>query len=149
MNCTNHEQTAAAGTCVYCGKPFCADCLVEVKGRMYCKADIGNVLDEAKSAAAATQAQAQPAINIVNTNANTNTNTMGYDAYQIPLKSKITALLLCFFLGGLGVHRFYVGKIGTGILYFCTLGLFGFGVFFDFIFILIGVFKDQYGRKLV
>ena len=31
-------------------------------------------------------------------------------------KSKITALLLCIFLGGLGVHRFYVGKIGTGVV---------------------------------
>lgn len=31
-------------------------------------------------------------------------------------KSKMVALLLCIFLGGLGIHRFYVGKIGTGII---------------------------------
>lgn len=45
----------------------------------------------------------------------------------ISRKSKTTALLLCIFLGGLGVHRFYVGKGGTGILYLFTAGLFGIG----------------------
>ena len=38
-------------------------------------------------------------------------------------KSFITALLLVLFLGGLGAHRFYVGKTGTGVLYLFTLGL--------------------------
>ena len=37
-------------------------------------------------------------------------------------KSNVTALLLCFFLGVLGVHRFYVGKIGTGVLQLVTFG---------------------------
>ena len=37
MNCTNHENVEASGMCTYCGKPFCKDCLVEVKGKMYCK----------------------------------------------------------------------------------------------------------------
>ena len=48
MNCTNHPEIEAQGMCTYCGKPFCKDCLVEVKGKMYCKDDLGNVLDEAK-----------------------------------------------------------------------------------------------------
>lgn len=47
-------------------------------------------------------------------------------------KNKWVALLLCFFFGAFGVHRFYEGKIGTGILYLLTLGLFGFGVLIDF-----------------
>ena len=48
MKCKNHPEIEAEGMCAYCGKPFCKDCLVEVKGRMYCKGDLGNVLDEAK-----------------------------------------------------------------------------------------------------
>jgi len=47
------------------------------------------------------------------------------------MKNKRTSLWLCLFLGWLGVHRFYEGKIPTGILYMCTLGLFGFGWLID------------------
>lgn len=47
-------------------------------------------------------------------------------------KNKWVALLLCLFFGSFGVHRFYEGKIGTGILYLFTLGFFGIGVLIDF-----------------
>ena len=61
-------------------------------------------------------------------------------------KSRLAAFLLCFFLGLLGIHRFYVGKIGTGVLYLLTGGLFGIGAFVDFIVILVGSFKDSEGH---
>ena len=63
-------------------------------------------------------------------------------------KSKLAAALLCFFLGYLGFHRFYVGKIGTGILWLCTGGIAGIGVIVDFIMILVGSFTDKDGCYL-
>ena len=57
-------------------------------------------------------------------------------------------LLLCFFLGSLGVHRFYVGKIVTGILQLLTLGGCGIWVLVDFIMILVGRFTDANGNPI-
>ena len=63
-------------------------------------------------------------------------------------KKIVPALLLCFFVGFLGVHRFYVGKVGTGILQLLTLGGFGIWALIDFILIVTGSFKDSDGNKL-
>lgn len=63
-------------------------------------------------------------------------------------RSKGTAALLCFFLGNLGVHRFYTGKVGTGVVMLLTLGCVGIWTLIDFIVILCGNFKDKYGLPL-
>ena len=68
--------------------------------------------------------------------------------YLYSSKSRATALLLCFFLGVFGVHRFYVGKIGTGILYLLTGGCFGIGWLIDMVTIACGVFRDSQGNYL-
>lgn len=60
-----------------------------------------------------------------------------------------TTFWLSFFFGYLGVHRYYVGKIGTGILYNMTLGLFGIGSLVDFIKICCGKFTDKQGNIIV
>ena len=63
-------------------------------------------------------------------------------------KSRLVAFLLCFFLGELGIHRFYVGKVGTGLLWLFTAGFLGIGTLVDFIMILCGAFKDKEGREV-
>ena len=60
----------------------------------------------------------------------------------------LIAFLLCFFLGYLGFHRFYAGKVGTGILYLLTGGLFGIGILVDMIMLVVGSFKDSDGLPL-
>jgi len=63
-------------------------------------------------------------------------------------KSWVAALLLCLFLGGLGIHRFYVGKVGTGILQLLTFGGFGLWALIDLIMIAAGKFGDKQGYAL-
>jgi len=63
-------------------------------------------------------------------------------------KGFVPTLLLCFFLGVLGVHRFYVGKIGTGLLQLITLGGLGIWALVDFIIIVTGSFKDKQGMMI-
>jgi len=58
-------------------------------------------------------------------------------------KGFVPTLLLCLLLGGLGIHRFYVGKIGTGILMLITLGGLGIWTLIDLIMIAVGSFKDK------
>lgn len=64
-------------------------------------------------------------------------------------KSWVVALLLAIFAGPFGLHRFYVGKIGTGILQLVTFGGFGVWWIIDLIRIVIGSFDDDEGRPLV
>lgn len=60
----------------------------------------------------------------------------------------LAVLLLCFFLGYLGAHRFFVGKIGTGLLMLFTLGGFGIWVLIDLILIVTDKFTDSNGESI-
>lgn len=103
------EQTTKF--CKHCGEQIAADAVICVK----CGRQVETV------------AQEQPNVVINNTNSNVNTNVVGGGKP----KNKWVAFCLCFFLGPLGAHKFYEGKIGMGILYLLTAGLFGIGWIID------------------
>ncbi len=63
-------------------------------------------------------------------------------------KGFIPTILLCFFLGAFGIHRFYVGKIGTGVLQLVTFGGLGVWTLIDFVMIVIGKFSDAEGQAI-
>lgn len=77
-------------------------------------------------------------------------NTANADTKIAATSSKgfVPTLLLAFFFGFLGVHRFYVGKIGTGILMILTFGGFGIWSLIDFIMIACGKFTDKSGLEI-
>lgn len=64
-------------------------------------------------------------------------------------KSKTTAILLCFFLGCFGVHRFYLGYTTFGLIQLFTCGGFGIWSLIDFILLIVDQITDKQGNKLV
>lgn len=112
-------QSGATKFCQHCGGTIPADAVLCT----HCGRQVGQV----------TAPQPQVVINNSNVNTNTN-NNMGM--FKKP-KNKWTAFLLCLFLGCVGGHKFYEGKVGMGILYIFTIGLFGIGVVIDLIAILL------------
>lgn len=120
MNCERCGATAAPGSerCAYCGGFF----------------------DVHPSGDQATQPAPQPVIvNVYHT---------APSQLAVSDKKRWTAFFLCLFLGWMGVHKFYLGKIGMGVLYFFTFGVFGIGWAIDLILLLFGISRDYQGRKL-
>lgn len=101
---------------------------------MYCKKCGAQIADNAQfcpSCGTPVQGAAQP------------------DDALISRKSRLVALLLCWFVGVFGAHRFYTGRIGSAIFMILTLGGLGIWALVDLIIIACGDFKDKEGKKLV
>ena len=75
--------------------------------------------------------------------------TVDASGQPVSPSSRLAATLLCFFLGVFGVHRFYVGKVGTGILQIVTFGGLGIWALIDLVMIIVGAFRDKEGRLLI
>ncbi len=79
---------------------------------------------------------------------NMNQETSGFGETPAGRYDWLTVLLLCFFLGGIGIHSFYTKKNGIGIAQLLTLGGCGIWALVDFIMIITGSFRDGNGNLL-
>ena len=114
---------------------FCKFCGTKIPNDAVVCSSCGRQVEELKGADQQPAAMPNIVINNSNMNSNINTNHMNVPGRQ--MRNKWVALVLCIFLGYLGGHKFYEGKVGMGILYIFTFGLFVIGVFVDFITILM------------
>ncbi len=115
------EVEAKTKFCKFCGQKIMEEAVICT----HC----GRQVEELK------REEQQPQVIVNNTNTNTNVNR-NINAGYGRAKDKWVALILCVFLGFLGAHKFYEGKIGMGLIYLVTCGFFGLGIFIDFIVLL-------------
>lgn len=149
MYCVNHPGENASGACVGCGKFFCATCLNEIKGKYYCKNCIGELFDNQAKKIEHLENK-QPPMVFMNAGggaaSSSSSATGGFNKRYN--RSKGIAALLAFLLGGLGVHKFYLGKTGQGVLYilFCWTFIPSIIAFFECIFYLL-MSENNFDRK--
>lgn len=129
-NCAVHQDVEASGICIGCGKFFCEDCLIEVKGKNYCRNCLDELIESKEKKIEKLedrQHQQQPMV-FMNAGgaSSSSSSSVNHTSSAAPTtyhttKSKLIAGLLALFLGGFGIHKFYLGKWGQGLLYlvFC------------------------------
>lgn len=135
MNCYVHPEKAAVGTCIGCGKFICSECLTEIKGKNYCKNCVNELIQEnQKRIEKLENSDKQQPMVFMNaggggggssSSSSSAASGAGVGSRVVPVKSKVAAGLLAMFLGGVGVHKFYLGKPLMGLLYllFCWTGI--------------------------
>lgn len=120
-HCGSPVKDTSKMFCMHCGESIDKECIVCPK----CGKQVKNIAPHEKEK------------NIIINNNNNNASSASVSGRgNIRQKNKWVALLLCFFFGVFGVHKFYEGKVILGILYIFTLGFFGIGCFIDLIIIL-------------
>lgn len=123
MNCYVHNDREAIGTCVGCGKFICEECCTEVNGKNYCKKCVSELINERERKIERLEDKNQPMVfmnagggGAAASSSSSSSGGYGHPA-MIPIKSKTTAGILAILLGGLGAHKFYLGKPLQGLLY--------------------------------
>lgn len=122
------DYTTANNTGVQENTKFCKHCGAKIPSAAVICTHCGCQVEEVKR-----NEQPNIVINNANTNANMNVNAA---MFGVRVKNKWVSFFLCLFLGYLGAHKFYEGRIGMGLLYLFTMGLFGIGWFIDCIVLL-------------
>lgn len=125
LDTNNNSTSNNTKFCKHCGKIIDKDVVI----CLYC----GKQVEELQSSASNTPNNIVN--NVENSSSNNNINS-GFYGMRKP-KNKWISFLLCLFLGLLGAHKFYEGKIIFGIVYIFTFGLFGFGILVDLILIIL------------
>ena len=127
LNCYVHNEVEAVGTCVGCGKFICEKCNTELKGKNYCKKCIDELFEENQRKVEKLEDKASAPQPMVFMNAGggggaASSSSTVSNGYGAPIgarytKSKVVAGLLGILLGGIGAHKFYLGRWGMGLIY--------------------------------
>lgn len=131
VTCYVHTDNTSVGTCVGCGKFICESCNTELKGKNYCKICLDNLFDDSNKKIERLEdnmSKNQPMVfmnaggSSSSSSSSSSAAVAGSDGYSYGFtKSKTTAGVLAILLGGFGIHKFYLGRWGWGIVYllFC------------------------------
>lgn len=128
ISCYIHSEKTSIGTCVGCGKFICSECNTEVQNKNYCKSCINEIFIESKRKIEKLEDNNnQKPMVFMNAGGGGGGSSSSSSASSAssggglinPLfsKSRVTAGILAILLGGLGIHKFYLGRTGLGIIY--------------------------------
>lgn len=126
MNCIVHNDRPAVGTCVGCGKFICQECNTELHGKNYCKSCVEELLHDNKKKIEKLEerssSNSQPMVfmnagGASSSSSSSSSSSGGNNGTLVPIKSKVAAGILGIILGGIGAHKFYLGKPIQGLLY--------------------------------
>ena len=124
--CYVHNDAPAVGTCVGCGKFICENRNTELKGKNHCKKCVAELVEESQRKVEKLEDKTTNQQPMVFMNAGGGggassssavNNTNGFPSAGIYTKSKVVAGLLGILLGGIGAHKFYLGRWGKGLIY--------------------------------
>lgn len=119
MKCYLHPNVDAIGACTRCGKMICQACSTEINGKLVCNQCAGGVQLTAKST---NEIYCRSCGAVINKEAEICPKCGARQTVSTTVsskKSRVAAILLAFFLGGIGAHKFYLGQTGQGLLYLC------------------------------